>query len=52
MVADSSSGLLMVALLCLQYRIQPEDLDWLANHLAEFDAVNDAKTEGNESWEF
>ncbi|MDW2634792.1 hypothetical protein RYZ90_13145 [Citrobacter portucalensis] len=39
------NGLLMVALLCLLYDLQPADLESLAHHLAEFDAVNDHLTE-------
>lgn len=39
------NGLLMVALLCLLYDLQPADLESLANQLAEFDAINDHLTE-------
>lgn len=39
------NGLLMVALLCLLYDLQPTDLESLAHQLAEFDAVNDHHTE-------
>jgi len=40
--------MMLVALLCLAYRLQPEDLDIIGRQLAEFDAVNDAIT-GEES---
>lgn len=39
------TGLLMVAMLCLLYDLQPADLESLAHQLAEFDAVNDHLTE-------
>ncbi|MCK6958300.1 hypothetical protein L8Q53_08020 [Enterobacter kobei] len=39
------TGLLMVAMLCLLYDLQPADLESLAHQLAEFDAVNDHITE-------
>lgn len=39
------NGLLMVALICLLYDLQPADLESLAHQLAEFDAVNDHLTE-------
>lgn len=39
------NGLLMVALFCLLYDLQPADLESLAHQLAEFDAVNDQLTE-------
>lgn len=39
------NGLLMVAILCLLYDLQPADLESLAHQLAEFDAVNDRHTE-------
>lgn len=37
-------GMMLIAMLCLAYRLQPEDLERVANQLAEFDAVNDAIT--------
>ncbi|HEM6735074.1 TPA: hypothetical protein U2L42_001936 [Citrobacter amalonaticus] len=39
------NGLLMVALFCLLYDLQPADLESLDHQLAEFDAVNDHLTE-------
>lgn len=39
------NGLLMIALICLLYDLQPADLESLAHQLAEFDAVNDHLTE-------
>lgn len=39
-------GMMLIAMLCLVYRLQPEDLERVANQLAEFDAVNDAITGG------
>ncbi len=42
-------GLLIIAMLCLEYGLQPGDLDSVARQLAEFDAVNDAMTEGKEN---
>lgn len=38
------NGVLMVAVICLLYGLQPEDLESIAHQLAEFDAVNDAIT--------
>ncbi|RKR63991.1 hypothetical protein C7387_0668 [Yokenella regensburgei] len=45
------SGLLMVAMLCLLYDLQPADLETVAHQLAEFDAINDSKTEIPECYE-
>lgn len=44
-MVTQQTGLLMVALLCLLYDLQPADLESLARQLAEFDAVNDHLTE-------
>lgn len=50
MVSQSrENGLLLIAMLCLRYGLQPADLDNMARQLAEFDAVNDAITEGKEN---
>lgn len=37
-------GMLLIAVVSLFYKLQPEDLEIIANQLAEFDAVNDALT--------
>ncbi|MFZ5111208.1 hypothetical protein ACOY5J_05965 [Enterobacter kobei] len=44
-MVTQQTGLLMVAMLCLLYDLQPADLELLAHQLAEFDAVNDHLTE-------
>ncbi|EPV3679250.1 hypothetical protein [Enterobacter ludwigii] len=44
-MVTQQTGLLMVAMLCLLYDLQPADLESLAHQLAEFDAVNDHFTE-------
>ncbi|MHA0274719.1 hypothetical protein [Enterobacter ludwigii] len=44
-MVNQQTGLLMVAMLCLLYELQPADLESLAHQLAEFDAVNDHLTE-------
>ena len=44
-MVTQQTGWLMVAMLCLLYDLQPEDLESLAHQLAEFDAVNDHLTE-------
>ncbi|MEQ0876504.1 hypothetical protein [Enterobacter vonholyi] len=44
-MVTQQTGLLMVAMLCLLYDLQPADLESLAHQLAEFDAVNDHLTE-------
>lgn len=44
-MVTQKTGLLMVAMLCLLYDLQPADLESLAHQLAEFDAVNDHLTE-------
>nr|WP_315299988.1 hypothetical protein [Raoultella terrigena] len=41
----SQSAMLALAMVILAYRLQPEDLEMAANQLAEYDAVNDARTE-------
>lgn len=43
-MVSRTEGMMLVALLCLVYRLQPEDLERIAHQLAEFDAVNDAIT--------
>ena len=45
------SGLLMVAMLCLLFDLQPADLETVAHQLAEFDAINDSKTEIHKCYE-
>ena len=47
MVTNTSNGLVLVALICLIYDLQPDDLERVAHQLAEFDAVNDSRTEMN-----
>lgn len=44
-MVTQQTGLLMIAMLCLMYDLQPADLESLAHQLAEFDAVNDHLTE-------
>ncbi|ENN9327376.1 hypothetical protein ACAY42_000229 [Citrobacter freundii] len=44
-MVSQQNGLLMVAVICLLYGLQPEDLESIARQLAEFDAVNDHHTE-------
>lgn len=44
----SQSAMLALAMVILTYRLQPEDLELVANQLAEYDAVNDAHTETKE----
>lgn len=44
-MVTQQTGMLMVALLCLLYDLQPADLESVAHQLAEFDAVNDHLTE-------
>lgn len=44
-MVTQQAGLLMVALICLLYDLQPADLESLAQQLSEFDAVNDHLTE-------
>ena len=44
-MVTQQTGLLMVAMICLLYDLQPADLESLAHQLAEFDAVNDHLTE-------
>lgn len=44
-MVSHQNGVLMVAVICLLYDIQPEDLESIARQLAEFDAVNDHHTE-------
>lgn len=44
-MVTQQTGLLMVALICLLYDLQPADLESLSQQLAEFDAVNDHLTE-------
>lgn len=41
----SQSAMLALAMVIIAYRLQPEDLELVANQLAEYDAVNDAHTE-------
>ncbi|HED3851536.1 TPA: hypothetical protein R4217_000356 [Enterobacter soli] len=43
-MVSHQNGVLMVAVICLLYGLQPEDLESIARQLAEFDAVNDAIT--------
>lgn len=47
--ASRDNGLLIIAMLCIKYGLQPADLESMARQLAEFDAVNDAMTEGKEN---
>lgn len=44
-MVTQQTGLLLVAMICLLYDLQPADLESLAHQLAEFDAVNDHLTE-------
>jgi len=44
-MVTQQTGLLLVAMLCLLYDLQPADLESLAHQLAAFDAVNDHLTE-------
>lgn len=40
-----NKNVILLAALCLQLGITPEDLDSIARQLAQFDAIADAKTE-------
>ena len=44
---QTTTGMLLVAIACLQFGLQPSDLELMAHQLAEFDAVNDSRTEMN-----
>lgn len=45
MVSHQQAGMLMLAWVILAFNMQPADLETAALQLAEFDAINDAKTD-------
>lgn len=45
MSAENNDILVLIAWLCVRYHVQPSELNNIANMLAEYDAITDARTE-------
>lgn len=43
-MVNRNDGIMLIAIICLIYKLYPEDLENIAKNLSEFDSINDALT--------